>query len=73
MFHGVTDVTVSPIFCDRLKVQAYLTIQAYLCKKCCKQQYSREALFWCNLNPKGIIILPYDEKQFILLTSMGNT
>ena len=31
-----------------------------------------EALFWYNLNPKGIIISPYDDKQFILLTSMGN-
>ena len=31
-----------------------------------------EALFWYNLNPKGIIIFPYDDKQFILLTSLGN-
>ena len=39
-------------------------MQAYLCKKCCKQKYSKEALFWYNLNPKGIIIFPYDDKQF---------
>ena len=49
-----------------------LKIQAYLCKNCCKQQFSKEALFWYNLNPKGMIIFPYDDKQFILLTSMGN-
>ena len=41
-------------------------------KNCCKQQFSKEALFWYNLNPKGIIMFPYDDKQFILLTSMGN-
>ena len=40
-----------------------LKIQAYLCKKCCKQQYSKEALFRYNLNPKGIIIFPYDDKH----------
>ena len=49
-----------------------LKIQAYLCKKCCKQEYSKEALSWYNFNPKGIIIFPYDDKQIILLTSMRN-
>ena len=49
-----------------------LKIQAYLCKKCCKQQCSKEALSWYNLNPKCIIIFPYDDKQLILLLSMGN-
>ena len=49
-----------------------LKIQAYLCKNCCKQQISKEALFWYNLNPKGIIIFPHDDKQLILVTSMGN-
>ena len=48
-----------------------LKVQSYLFKKCCKQ-YSKEALFWYNLNPKGIIIFPYDGKQFVLVTSMGN-
>ena len=47
-------------------------MQAYLCKKCCRQQYSKEALFWYNLNQKSIIIFPFDDKQIILLTSMGN-
>ena len=47
-----------------------LKIQAYLCKKCCKQEYSKEALSWYNFNPKGIIIFPYDDKQIILLISM---
>ena len=47
-------------------------MQAYLCKKCCKQEYSKEALSWYNFNPKGIIIFPYDDKQIILLTSMRN-
>ena len=42
-------------------------MQAYLCKKCCKQQYYKEALFWYNLNPKGIIIFPHDDKQFTYL------
>ena len=49
-----------------------LKIQAYLCKKCYKQEYSKEALFWYNFNPKGIIIFPYDDKQIILLISMRN-
>ena len=44
-----------------------LKIQAYLFEKYCKQEYSKEALFWYNLNAKGIIILPYDHKQFIYL------
>ena len=43
-----------------------LKIQAYLCKNCWKQQFSMEALFWYNPNPKGIIIFSYDDKQFIL-------
>ena len=47
-------------------------IQAYLCKKCCKQEYFKEALSWYNFNPKGIIIFFYDDKQIILLTSMRN-
>ena len=41
-------------------------------KKCCKQQYSKEALSWYNFNPKGLIIIPYDDKQTILLTSVKN-
>ena len=49
-----------------------LKTQAYLCENCCKQQFPKEALFWKNLNPKGIIMFPYDEKHFILLTSMRN-
>ena len=49
-----------------------LKVQVYLCKKCCKQEYSKEALSWYNFNPKGIIIFPYDQKQIILLTSMRN-
>ena len=49
-----------------------LKIQAYLCKKCCKQEYSKETLSWYNFNPKSIIIFPYDEKQIILLTYMRN-
>ena len=48
-----------------------LKIQAYLCKNCCKQEFSKGALFWYNLNPKGIIIFPYNDKQFILLTCKG--
>ena len=47
-------------------------MQAYICKNCCKQQFSKKALFWYDVNPKGIIIFPYNDKQFILLTSMGN-
>ena len=38
MFHGMTEVTDSPIFCDE-------TEKAYLCENCCKQQFSKEALF----------------------------
>ena len=49
-----------------------LKIQAYLCKKCCKQEYSKEAISWYNFHPKGKIIFPYDDKQIILLTSMRN-
>ena len=49
-----------------------LKIQAYLYKKCCKQQYSKEALSWYNFNPKGMITFPYDDKQIVLLTSMRN-
>ena len=49
-----------------------MKIQAYLCKKRCKQENSKKALFWYNFNPKGIIIFPYDDKQIILLTSMRN-
>ena len=49
-----------------------LKIQVYLCKKCCKQECSKEALSWYNFNPKGIIIFPYNDKQIILLTSMRN-
>ena len=48
-----------------------LKIPAYLCNNCCKQQYTKEAVFWYNLNSKGIIIFPYDDKQFILLLSVG--
>ena len=47
-------------------------IQAYLYKKCRKQQYSKEALSWYDFNPKGMIIFPYDDKQIVLLTSMRN-
>ena len=46
MFHGVTKMTDSPILFYSPK------IQAYLCKNCCKQQCSKEALFWYNLNPQ---------------------
>ena len=49
-----------------------LKIQAYLRKKCCKQEYSKEALSWYNFNPKGIIKFPYGDKQIILLRSMRN-
>ena len=49
-----------------------LKIQAYLYKKCWKQEYSKEALSWYKFNPKRIIIFPYDDKQTILLTSMRN-
>ena len=59
---GVTNVTDSPIFCDKTENT----------NLCCKQQYSKETLSWYNLNPKGIIIFPYDDEQIILLTSMGN-
>ena len=47
-------------------------IQAYLCQKCCKQEYSKEALSWYNFNPKDKIIFPYDDKQITLLTSVKN-
>ena len=40
-------------------------------EKCCKQQYYKEALYWYNFNPKDITIFPCDNKQIILLTSMG--
>ena len=40
-------------------------------KNCCKQQFSKEALFWYNLNPKGIIIFPYDEKTIYLTYIYG--
>ena len=49
-----------------------LKIQAYLCKKCCKQQYYKEAFSGYNLNRRDVIIFPCDDKQMILLTSMGN-
>ena len=49
-----------------------LKIQAYLCKKSYKQQLSKQTLLWYILNLKVIIIFLYDDKQFILLTSMGN-
>ena len=49
-----------------------MKMQTYLCKKCCKQQYYKEALSWYNFIPEGIIIFPYDEKQINLLTSMRN-
>ena len=49
-----------------------LKIQAYLFKRFCKQEYSKEALSWYNYNPKSIVIFPYDDKQIILLTSMRN-
>ena len=45
-------------------------IQTYFCKKCYKQEYSKETLSWCNFSSKGIIIFPYSDKQTILLTSM---
>ena len=48
-------------------------IQAYLCKKYCKEEYSKEALSWYNFNPKCIIIFSFDEKQIILLTSTRNS
>ena len=47
-----------------------LKIQAYLCKKFCKQEYPKKSLSWYNFNSKGTIIFPYDDKQIILLTSM---
>ena len=59
----VTKLADSPIFCDKTE---------NIWKKCCKQEYSKEALSWYNFNPKGIIIFPYDDKQIILLTSMRN-
>ena len=46
-----------------------LKIQSYLCKKCCKQEYSEKTLSWHNFSPKGIIIFPHDDKQIILLIS----
>ena len=54
----VTKVADSPMFCDKTYIYE---------KKCCKQEYFKEALSWCNFNPKGIIIFPYDNKQIILL------
>ena len=73
MFHGVVPWSDKGGKGDILSYSVIrLKIQAYLFKRCCKQQYSKEALFWYNLNPKGIIIFPYDDKQFILLTSLGN-
>ena len=47
-----------------------LKIQPYLCKKFCKQEYSKKSLSWYSFNSKGTIIFPYDDKQIILLTSM---
>ena len=49
-----------------------LQIQAYLCKKYCQQEHSKKALSCYNVNPKGIIIFRYDDKQIILLTFMRN-
>ena len=61
----VTKVIDSPILCDK-------TENTSLYKKCCKQQYSKETLSWYNFNPEGTITFPYDDKQIILLTSIGN-
>ena len=63
-FMRVTKVADSPIFCDQTENTSLLL------KKCCKQEYSEEILFWYNFNPKGKIIFPDDDKQTILLTSM---
>ena len=67
MFHGVTKVTDSPIFCgatenSSLFLFLFLNVSYrilhrhfcnyYLCKNCYKQEYSKEALFWCNLIQK---------------------
>ena len=41
-------------------------------KKCCKQEYSNQALSWYNFNPKGIIIFSYNDKQIVFLTCMRN-
>ena len=62
----VTKLADSAIFCGKTENTSLL------CKKYCKQEYSKEALSWYNFNPKGIIIFPYDDKQIILLTSMRN-
>ena len=53
----------------------YILLQDWKCKpiyvkRCCKQEYSKEALFRYNFDPKCIIIFPYGDKQIILLTSM---
>ena len=68
MFHGVTKVTDSPIFCGRTENSSLLFLflflnvsyrmlhrhfyNYYVCKNCYKQQYSKEALFWYNLIQK---------------------
>ena len=62
----VTKVADSPMFCDRTENTSLFM------KKFCKQEYSKETLSWYNFNLKGIIIIPYDDKQIILLTSMTN-
>ena len=62
----VKKVTDSSIFCDKTE-----NTSLFMKKKCCKQEYSKEALSWYNLNPKGIIF-PYDDKHIILLTSLRN-
>ena len=49
-----------------------IRLKVYLCKKCYKQKYSKEALSWYDFNPKGIIIFSYDDQQIILLASIRN-
>ena len=67
---------VSRMSVTRGLIQLYsvirLKIQAYLFKRFCKQEYSKEALSWYKYNPKGIVIFPYDDKQILFLTSMRN-
>ena len=67
---------VSRMSVTRGLIQLYsvirLKIQAYLFKRFCKQEYSKEALSWYKYNTKGIVIFPYDDKQILFLTSMRN-
>ena len=64
----VKKVADSPMFCDKTENTSAFMKKDVINKNILRKQ----GITWYNLNPKGIIIFPCDDKQIILITSVRN-